>query len=354
MSASEREYAHLMLRLILNGDVAPADMGAIDWETIAVLARRNAVLLRLADALACIGVHPPPAFAAAEASERDRVRGAAALVAALDRACTGHAIPHVFPKIAPYDPDLGSDVDLLVRCPAPVIAALLEAEVPAFPLPRHIGHRIADTTKYRVPGSHVHLDVHHGRLGRFGEQAGLTDALLRGRQRGHGTHRCFVPAPEHQLVLQGLDRVFGRRSFRLGDVLYTITITRGGDLDWDEVARTAVDAGIQPGLAAYLRYVEQIHERVFGAPLLPADVRTDLALARRSSEGRVEFRGGAFRFPALRVNGRLYIEQITADARAGRWGRIARMCLMAVAGMASQWQRLTGVDRRTSAEDGVT
>jgi hypothetical protein len=338
---AERWHADLMLRLLLDAGVPRTEVGAVDWTLFARLAQRNAVLLRLADALCRHGHRVPRGFAETVAQEERRVRDALALVAAIDAGCTRHAIPHVFPKVAQHHPDLGSDVDLLVSARTPAVDAQALSEVRAAPLPRTLDHLIAGTTGYDAQGCTTQLDIHHGRLGRFGEQVALAETLVRHRQRTQvGAVTCFVPAPEHQLVVQGLDRVLGRQSFRIADVLYTMALVGGGTLDWAAVAYTAAQAGARSGLAFYLRYVEQIHTRLFGRPLLPAAVRGALAPAGGIWEGRVQFRHGAFRFPALRVSGRLYLERLAADTRAGRWASAARLCLLGVIGTASEWRRL--------------
>src|SRR2546430_12659778 len=47
-----------------------------------------------------------------------------------------------------------------------------------------------------------------------------------------GGLECARPAPEDQLVLQGVEKVVARRAFHLTDVLFTIaTIRRGGSED---------------------------------------------------------------------------------------------------------------------------
>src|SRR5205823_12418813 len=90
------------------------------------------------------------------------------------------------------------------------------------------------------------LDVHHGRLGVVGEHAAYPADLIRRRQsRMLAEEEYFVPAPEDQLILQGMSRIAGRRSFRLADAAATIRIIRGPPLDWGFVVSVAQPMGVR-------------------------------------------------------------------------------------------------------------
>jgi hypothetical protein len=129
------------------------------------------------------------------------------------------------------------------------------------------------------------------------------------------------------LLLQAMQLVRGRWSFRLAEVVYTISVVRREPLDWSSVMQAARHIGALPSLSCYLDYVTQIYERVFAGRLVHD------ALVRRlllDGWGPVEFTGGAFRFPALRVSSRLYASQLGADLRSGRWHGAGRLCLLPV------------------------
>ena len=137
--------------------------------------------------------------------------------------------------------------------------------------------------------------------------------------------------------MQGLQRVWGRRQILLCDVVFTISAIRRGTLDWEYVIRTARQHGAFDGLCCYLSYVDQIHRDTFGRPLLPIAVRQRLLLR---GWGRARFRAGAYRFPVLRVNTRLYLRQLAARIAAGDWEAAGRICLLPLVALARAGRRL--------------
>jgi hypothetical protein len=334
---SERAFAELVLRSLLDAAFVPAPV-AVDWEVWQRLAERNAVIVRLADRLAGGPLDPPAAFHAAAARERSRVRGVHTVIGRMAEACTRRAIPHVFLKAHRHYPDLGRDVDLLVPRESHGIDALVVSELKAVPRPRDLRSRTAGRRSYLVDGA-VELDVHHGRLGECGEQRLLPRLLVeRRRPFAIAGRDVWAPSPENALLLQGLQLVRGRLSFRLSEVLYTISVVMREPVDWDYVIDTARQIGALASLSCYLAYVTQIYQHVFPRHLLPEAVARRLRL---DGWGRVEFTGGAFRFPLLRVGGRVYVSQLGADLRSGRWDSVGRLALLPVLAAAAGLQRLT-------------
>ncbi|MBI4419640.1 MAG: nucleotidyltransferase family protein, partial [Gemmatimonadetes bacterium] len=249
------------------------------------------------------------------------------------------------PKAAQRYPDVGDDLDLLVLAPTPAIDRLMLEGLPVTSRRRTLAHRLSGCLLYALPGTDVVLDIHHGRLGSAGRHTDYL-AVLRQRRRLvviEGTE-FWAPSSEDQLVLQGLEKVSGRRSFHLCDVLHTITAVRAG-VDWEYVLRTARAQDGEAGLSCYLSYVAELHSRLAGRDLLPRDVSDALRLG---GWGRVEFKNGAFRFPALRVNSRVYGRQFSADLRSGRWTSAARLCLLPLVAAAAGLRRL--VPGRPSAD----
>ncbi len=99
---------------------------------------------------------------------------------------------------------------------------------------------------------------------------------------------------------------------------------RCGALDWGRVLRTARQFGALPGLGCYLTYVNQIHTEVFGRELLREDERKALVT---DGWGRVEFAGGAYRFPYLRVARKVYLKMFRSAALSGNWKSLSRLTL---------------------------
>jgi len=338
----ERAQARLLLRLLLNGDRPP--IARVDWPALLHLARTNGVVIRSADLLMAQNVTLPPAFANSVVRERQRVQDAIGLVRQVSRICTAHGIEFLFAKAFQHYPDLGGDLDLLVLARAAEVDALLARELSATVAPRDLAGWVAGSVTFRVRDGLPPLDVQHGRIGAVGEHRAYAVALVRNhRQIVIDGTECAVPWPEDQIVLQGVQRIYGRRSLRLSDVAYTIASLRD-PLDWPYVLSTARRIGVLPGLGCYLSYVEQIHGELFGGPLVPQQVRDRLPLA---GWGRVEFMRGAYRFPALRVNARLYLKQLVAGLWTANWDRAARLCLLPLVGAALAAGRVGAASSRS-------
>lgn len=339
--------ASWLLRLLLD---APAPLSAVptwadrdgtatlDWDVLLEVARANGVLVRTAERLAAQGVMGPDGFVTAVAHERQRIRSALELMGQVSQACEARGISFVFPKALQDYPDFGDDVDLLVlsrsmRVDRGITAGLLTTRVR-----RDLGDLLAGATTYRAADCPAPLDVQHGRLGIVGEYGTFPQVLIEhARPGGVEGFALAVPLLEDQLVLQGMQRVSGRLRIALGDILFTIAAARRGGLDWDYVIATARRHGALPGLSCYLAYADQIYHDVFWQSLLPPDVSSLLQL---HGWGRIEYRGGGYRFPLVRVNGRLCWHQLRQRVAAGDWNGAARLCLVPVVASARLARRL--------------
>jgi hypothetical protein len=322
------QHAQWLLRLLWEVDAAGTGLSDLDWDLLLHVARSNGVLVRTAQRLAAQGVTVPDAFAAAVAQERQRIRSALELMRHVSRACEAHGITFLFPKAFQDYPDFGDDVDLLVLPRSTRVDGGIMAALPATPVRRDLGERLAGATTYRVAGCPSPLDVQHGRLGIMGEYGTFPSVLIQHARRSQIEGMEFaVPRPEDQLVLQGMQRVAGRLRIALCDILFTVSTVRRTELDWDYVIGTARRHGALPGLSCYLSYVHEIYRDVCWRPLLPAAVCSSLMLR---GWGRIEYRDGGYRFPLARVNGRLYWHQFRHRIGVGDWAGAGRLCLMPI------------------------
>jgi hypothetical protein len=213
------------------------------------------------------------------------------------------------------------------------VDTLIVGELRASPLPGDFCDRVAGRASYRVAGCAAPLEIHHGRMGILGEDRSDLATLFAGCRRiaiGGAVFR--VPSPEDQLILQGMQGVYGRRAIRLAGVVATASAIRRGGLDWDSIIGRSRRLGTFQGLCCYLSYVEQIHARSLGGPLLPADLRTALPL---QGWGRIGFTGGCYRVPGVGVHARLYLGKIRSRVRAGDWEGTSRLCLLPLAALVS-------------------
>jgi hypothetical protein len=342
---AESQGPALVLRLVLDERVSASDLEALDWVLLLEMAERNDVLVRLANRLTETGVQQPEFFTEAVARERRRVRAALELVHTVSGLCRANGIEFVFPKATQHLPDMGNDLDLLLLSRSLELDRRIVEGLAASAKKRDFNHRITGSTVYTFAGCPP-LDIQHGRLGAVGEHVGFPRELVRNRRHViiDGAE-SFTASPNDRLVLQGLQRVYGRLRIQLCDIIYTIGSIRRDDLDWDYIVTTARRHGVLAGLSCYLSYVEQIFRWLYGQDLLSAAPRSALRL---QGWGRVRFRGYQYRYPTLRVNGGLYGRQLGFQVAAGNWEGAGRICLIPVVAAARAVRRLT---RRGNRED---
>ena len=323
--ATEQRHAMFALRLLLDrrGD-PPADI-ALDWPLLLALAQQNTVLVRVADRLQLAGLEPPAFFVAAAERERERTRTVFAVMQRLGERCEHVGLAYLFPTAWQHFPDVGGDLDLVLLSRSPDVDAVILEGTAASLRARDLRDRLAGTALYWLSEAAVALDIHHGRLGLVGEHGLYPGGLIHRRRRQvvAGEER-FAPAPEDQLILQGMSRLAGRRSFSIADAAATAAIVRGQRIDWAYLASVAGQIGVLHGLSCYLSYVDQIYAALYERHLLPPEARSLLTL---DGWGEVAFQRGRYRFAALRVRNRLYWRQLATAAIAGRWHVASRLCL---------------------------
>ncbi len=344
--AREERLAALVLTLLLGEDPPSDALADVDWNLLADLAEQNAVLVRLADRLADCGIHPPRRLTEAATRERERARIALGVLELIEAAAARHDVPWLLTKARDRFPDVGDDLDLLVGADADRADRWL---LDGIAVNRHVptlAHRLAGSTLYTVTGTSLLLDIRHGRLGHAGQHGDYAARLFRNRRLVTlGAVRCAVPAPEDQLVLQGVEKVTARRTFHLCDVLQTIGILRRERIDWDYVVATARSLGVRGALACYLHYVDDIHARLVAGggqtELLEPAPRQLLGPPLRLTR-RTAFGPSGFRFPALWVTGLVHTGQFIRALVARDWTGAQRLALWPFGALAARLGAGTG------------
>lgn len=340
------DTATLLMRALLGRTISADEVQRVGWERLAAIARQNGILLRVAGCIEAGRLTMPALVDHAVASERQRAAAALGIVRRVSEICAAHGVPFLFPKALQHHPDMGSDLDLLVGTRSTAIDDALVRELGGTAVRPNLVSRIAGTATYSIPGGPP-LDIQHGRLGAVGEHVAFPAALLaHSRPCIIDGVTFLVPSADDQLVLQGMQRVYGRRRIRLSDIIYTVSTITGDSLDWDYIVAQARLAGILRGLSCYVSYVDQVHLELMGYPLLDAPVAARLSLA---GWGRLEFRGGFYRYPVVRVSARVYPPILSAQLRGGNWSAAGRLCLVPFLGMASAIRYRAGLSARANA-----
>ncbi len=329
--------AALALRLLLNDEIPGDALERVDWHDLLQVTTPGA-LLRTTSRLAALGARLPTSVLAAVERERCRARAGLDLIGHTTRICATHGIACLFPKAYQHYPDMGDDVDVLLLTRSRDADRLILSGLPAVPHRGDLGTRLAGSAAYALGAGVPPLDIQHGRVGTSGEDTSFPALLWAGRQRVTADGVVFdTAAPEHLLVLHGLQRVYGRSGIDLADAAAVIALVRRDSLDWPRVLSLADELGVSPGLSGLLAYVEQIHQEAFARPALPAAARYGLDL---DGWGVVRFDGRAYRYPLLAVGLRVYGHKFVRALRAGRWEAAARLCFVPLVGVERTLRRL--------------
>ena len=310
------------LRLLLDPN---ADPDQIDWADMRPVAERGGVVVRLADMLQQRGETVPSQFAAAAARACTRTQQVLEIVDRLGERCVQLGIQHAFLKAAERYPDTGRDIDLLVAETSPRVDRAILAALPAALRPRgaSLRNRLAGSRTYGAAHGIV-VDIAHGRLGKFGEQARFARLLLANAAPTQVGPTSFVaPAAADHFLLLATQQVYTRPALRLADVYGAIVMLhRPEPLNWDYVFATALAMGMVPAVGAYLEYIDRMHVRILNRPLL-----SDSLLSRFQAKDQARPAQDT-RFPRIPVARRLYLSQLQATVEAGRWHSAARLSLM--------------------------
>ncbi|HKY05364.1 MAG TPA: nucleotidyltransferase family protein [Blastocatellia bacterium] len=335
---TDQSYAALALRLAINGAHELSEAENIDWERLLRVSRSNRLLLRVADWLQARAVRPSPDFADAVLRERQRVEAQLELIDRIGGVCAERGIDFIFPKAFQHYPDSGSDIDMFVPSHSRGVDRLIVERFNAHPEKRGLYHRVGGTANYRIDGYGSTLEIHHGRLGRFGETDSYVSTLIEnGTQIELGGKRFLSPSAEDNIVLHGMLRVYGRLYVRLSDIASTISLVRRGDLDWDYIVTTSRQFGSFHGLCSFLSFADQIHLEVFGNRLTDYDQRM-----RNISKGwgRVEFKDGFYRFPVVKTIGRIYFNKFKVALLSGDFASASRLTLLPLAAASTALRKI--------------
>jgi hypothetical protein len=256
---------------------------------------------------------------------------------------TGH--PPIVIKTLDHWPDIGSDLDLFIAATENDTVRAMRSALQAEPQPQSWGDRLAHKWNFRIPGLPQLVEIHVGCLGQTGEQDALPAHLEETSvMRNIGPFRFRVPAPEEQVTLAALQRMYRHFYIRLTDLLNLTGLMRAGRLDFTRLRASAQRWSIWPGVATLLKITSDYNERAGGGPLpLPEFV---VRSARFGAE--VTYVGEQFlRLPMVPQGSQLFLRQLLGTGVARHFRAAARLSLLpALAAAAFVNLRITGDDKR--------
>jgi len=255
---------------------------------------------------------------------------------------TGHS-PVVI-KTLDHWPDIGSDLDLFIAASEADTVRVMQSELRAEPQPRSWGDRLAHKWNFRIPGLPQLVEIHVGCLGQTGEQETLPAHLEETSvMRDAGRFRFRVPAPEEQVTLATLQRMYRHFYIRLTDLLNLTGLVRAGGLDFMRLRTSTQHWSIWPGVATLLKITSDYNERAGVGPLpLPEFV---VSSARFGAD--VTYVGEQFlRVSIVPQGSQLFLQQLIGTGAARHFRSAARLSLLPVLAAAAFVNlRMTGDDK---------
>lgn len=268
-------------------------------------------------------------------------------LAVLDKIVTGLQLTGHCPlaiKTLDHWPDIGSDLDLFISATEQDTVRVMQSELKAETQAQSWGDRLAHKWNFRVPGLEQLVEIHVGCLGQTGEQDALPAHLEETSVlRDIGPFRFRVPAPEEQVTLATLQRMYRHFYIRLTDLVNITGLVRADRLDFARLRSSTERWSIWPGVATLLKITSDYNERVGVSALpLPEFVVRD---ARFGAE--VTYVGETFlRLPMVPQGSQLFLQQLIATGTARRFRAAARLSLLpALAAAAFVNLRITGDDK---------
>jgi hypothetical protein len=239
---------------------------------------------------------------------------------------TGHS-PVVI-KTLDHWPDIGSDLDLFIAASEADTVSVMQSELRAEPQPRSWGDRLAHKWNFRIPGLPQLVEIHVGCLGQTGEQDALPIHLEENSViRDAGLFRFRVPAPEEQVALATLQRMYRHFYIRLTDLLNLTGLVRAGGLDFTRLRTSAQRWSIWPGVATLLKITSDYNERAgVGTLPLPEFVERSAPFG-----ADVMYVGEQFlRVPIMPQGSQLFLQQLIGTGAARHFRSAARLSLLPV------------------------
>ena len=247
-------------------------------------------------------------------------------------------------KTLDHWPDIGSDLDLFIAASEADTLRAMQSELQAEAQPQSWGDRLAHKWNFRIPGLPQLVEIHVGCLGQTGEQHDLAEHLQETSVlRDAGPFQFRVPAPEEQVTLATLQRMYRHFYIRFTDLLNLSRLVQAGSLDFTRLHTSARRWSIWPGVATLLQITSDYSRRSGGGPLpLP-----DYVVRSARFGADVTYVGKQFlRVPMLPQGSKLFLQQLIETGAARNFRAAARLSLLpALAAAAFVNLRITGSDK---------
>jgi hypothetical protein len=314
-----------------DGELGIVNLSKARFDELLALAHSNHVVVRALNILLEVMrfAHDDTRAEWAEvalAAERGRIRHALPFLHEICAAFQAESLDITVIKSLDHWPDLGSDLDLFTNASPQAVLQLMQRRFGAQLAPRSWGDRLAQKWNYVVPGVPESMEFHIGRLGQTGEQRVLARRLPKRAHRVQIEGEMFpVPHASDRLMISTLQRMYRHFYFRLCDVVDSATLVASGAVDYDDLQKSAMAAGIWEGVATYLVIVSDYIKRYGDRGL---DLPENVTSTARFGGDCVYFAREFIRVPIVPQAAKLYRSQLAGLLRRGELHSSARLGLL--------------------------
>jgi hypothetical protein len=276
--------------------------------------------------------------------ERKRIANALYYMNAICQSFEAAGCPITIIKSVDHWPDLGGDIDLYTSGSRDLVVDLFRKGFKAELEAQSWGDRLANKWNFRIPRLPELVECHVKWLGQTGEQVVLARRVeQRQMLRRVADYVLPVPAPEEQIVISALQRMYRHFYIRLCDIANIAALLRDNAVDFSELKKTADLGSIWPGVATLLTIVVEYVKRYGGEVLtLPQEV----AASALSSQKRTYISQKFVRIPIMPDAAELYTHQMVGIGSSRNFRAMFRLGLLpALATAAFIGYKLTGSDK---------
>ena len=297
------------------------------WDRLLQVASENKVVIRLFEQLNNLRIKPGDIYHDFAIREKERIARTIELMSRIHMICQSEGVDYVFMKNYQHFPDMGDDIDILVLNHGEIVGAILEERFSAKACNLSFHNRFAGKSQYYVDDNSIDVEIHHGRIGVLGEHNQYPKLVLDNREMVNLINSSvFAPCHNDQFVLQLLQRVYGRFSLRISELIYTCTSIRDGNLDFRYIENVAQEIGVSDGLCYYLSYINSLSKNILHESL-PLHKNSIIV---QNKEPEIIFVPPFYRFPILSIVGKLFFKKLLIDIGEMNWLGVGRVSLIPI------------------------
>ena len=187
--------------------------------------------------------------------ELERIRHNRKMINAIAKSLKNYQKNLIFFKNFQHIPDMGDDIDIMVLNNYLEIKNKLIKDFSLVEKKQTIFNRLASKCMLIDKHNGIEIELHNGRLGRFGEFKCSDDIInLCKTEEEYGV---YVPSQEFQLIINIIQRLYTRSYIRISEILF-LKLNLSSNFNWKLAERIAYRFGIVKGMDFYVKIINSL------------------------------------------------------------------------------------------------